>query len=112
MREALENPSITDDLRCTARRRDPLARARAEGVGADGERVGERTLAEALDRAAPARKAARPELVGTDRAARREGPQLREIDDDVRHPRHGLEAALRQATLERHLTALVPRRAV
>src|SRR5262245_1275707 len=112
MRPALEKPSSTDDLDRAARRGDRVARAGAEGVRPDRERMRQRALAEALEQAALADKPARAQLVGTDHGAGLERAELPDVEDDVLGARHGPEAALRQATLERHLAALVPRRDV
>src|SRR5437016_4701814 len=74
--------------------------------------MGQRAVAEALDGAPAAREPPAPELLGSDGATRRIGRQLLEVDDRVLAPRDGAEAALGQTPLERHLAALVARRAV
>src|SRR5262249_25843483 len=56
--------------------------------------------------------AACAQLVGTDARASREGVELADVEDHVRGAGHRTEAALRQAPLQRHLAALVSRRAV
>src|SRR5262245_53257935 len=112
MRPALEKPLSTDDLDRAARRGDRVPRAGAESVRPDRERVRQRALAEALEQAALADQPARAQLVGADHGTGLERRQLPDVEDDVLGARHGPEASLRQAPLQRHLPALVPRRDV
>src|SRR5919201_326868 len=112
MREALENPSSTEHLRDTAGGDDLLARLLAEGVQAHRERVAERPVGETLHRPRAAHQAPPAQLLGTDRAAGREGRELAEVHDRVADPAERAEAALGHAALERHLAALVARRRV
>src|SRR5262249_14802807 len=112
IRDALENPSSTEHLHGAARGGDRLPGARAERVGAHGEGVRQRPLAQALHEAALVHQAVRPEVVRAHRRAGREPGQLPDVDDGVGGARQGAEAALGEATLERHLAALVPGRAV
>src|SRR5437867_4468405 len=111
-RGALAKPSSTEHLHRAAGGGDLLARLTAEGVQPDRERVRERAVGEALDRPSLPDDAARSQLGRADGAARREGGELPEVDDRVLHARHGSEATLREPALERHLPALVARRAV
>src|SRR5262245_50315003 len=112
MRGAFANPSNTDHLHAPAGGGDLLARSGAEGLQADGEGVAERPVGETLDRPAAAHHAAGAQLLGTHRAAGREGGELPQVDDRVGDAVGRMEAALRQPALERHLTALVARRTV
>src|SRR5262249_20309131 len=109
MRGAFANPSNTDHLHAPAGRGDLLARTRAEGLQANGERVAERPVGEALDGRATAHYAARAQLLGTHRAARRERGELPQIDDRVGDTVGRTEPALREPALERHLAAFVAR---
>src|SRR5262245_498845 len=109
MRPALEKPSSTDHLDRAARCRDRVAGTGAERVRADRERVRQRALPEALEQAALADQPLRAQLVGADHGAGLERAELPDVEDDVLGARYGPEAALRQATLKRHLAAPVPR---
>src|SRR5437762_3291504 len=111
-RGALAKPSSIEHLRAAARGGDQLAGALAECLQPNRQRVRQRPVGEALDGVPTAHQAARAELLGPHRAARREGRELAQVDDGVGHARNRAEAALRQPALERHLAALVAGRAV
>src|SRR5207249_4009163 len=72
----------------------------------------QRAVGQALDGVPAAHQAARAELLGPHRAARREGGELAQVDDGERYARDRAEAALREPALERHLAAFVAGRAV
>src|SRR4029079_3697023 len=91
---------------------DRLARLRAERVGLDGQRNGDRPLRQALAEAALWQQAACAQLIGSDSRAGGEDAELSYVEDGVLHARDGPEAPLRQPALQRHLAAFVPRRAV
>ena len=86
---------------------------RAERVRPDGERVATRRPSPRhLTQPALVHQAACAQLVGSDRRAGGEDAELSDVEDGVLGARDGPEAALRQPALQRHLAALVPRRAV
>src|SRR5438552_15572637 len=95
MRGAFANPSNTDHLHAPAGGGDLLAGARAEGLQANRERVAERPVGETLDGSTAAHDAAGAQLLGTHRAAGREGGELPQVDDRVGDPVGRMEAALR-----------------
>src|SRR4029450_10372816 len=101
IRPALENPSSTEHLDGTARRRDRRARAGAERVRPDRECVGQRALAEALEQPALAHQPASAELVGADDGAGVERPELPDVADRVLGARYRADAALAQPSAQR-----------
>src|SRR5262249_52373152 len=86
MRGAFANPSNTDHLHAPAGCGDLLARPRAEGLQADGERMAQRSVREALDGPAATHDAPRAQLLRTHGAAGREGGELPQVDDRVGDP--------------------------
>src|SRR5215468_2301188 len=111
MRPAFVNPSSTvDHLGTAAGGGDAFLCGRAEGVRFDGQRLAQRALPEHLDRPAGAHQAARYQGRRVDHVARREHRlEAGEIDDPVGAPEGVVEAAFRQAALQRHLPAFEAR---
>src|SRR5689334_17639620 len=91
-----------------ARGRDLLDGAPRETVCADGQRDGERALAEHLERLLGPHGACRGDLLRADLAAvGEEPPEVADVDDLVLHAEAVAEALeLRQPHVQRHLAAL------
>src|SRR5712692_10579801 len=80
---------------------------RAEGLRVNGQLGRQLAIAENLDGVGgAAHKSVRAEQLGSNRRAGRKNIQFRQVDDRVRHAKRVMEAALRHAPVQRHLSAL------
>src|SRR5262245_26227981 len=110
MRPAFANPSSTfDHLGAAAGCGDTRLCRLAEGVGLDGQRLGQLALTEDLDRPAAPHQTVLGERCRIDRRAGFERRvDAAQVDDTELAPEQVAEAALGQAALQRHLAALEP----